>query len=314
MKRVQPMFATSAQHPPRRADQYAYEVKWDGVRLIAYVESDSVTAYTRNDIEVSRTYPEIMELAGRRCVLDGEIVAFDADGIVSFGTLQHRMHVTDPQVVAGLMESIPALYVVFDVLAVDGNWVLDQPYTRRRALLDSIELAAPHVQVPAAIDGDGEHAMAVTAGVGAEGIVAKRLSSLYYPGRRSPDWLKVKHTATVDVIVGGFRPGKGNRAGGLGSVLVGIPSVGGLRYVGRVGTGFTMRMLVELSGMLAPLIAEESPFSPLPPGDVVREATWVRPELVAEVEYRGITADGILRQPVWRGLRVDMAPGDVGSR
>lgn len=313
MELIRPMLAIAGMVPVARGDQFAYEIKWDGVRLITYATS-RVTAYTRNDREVSGSYPELGELidalGGRRAVLDGEVVAFNNAGVVHFGTLQQRMHVTDPAVVHELMVTVPVVYVIFDVLSLDGKKLIDQSYEQRRELLQNLDLAGPHVQVPLAIDGRLDHALKVSAHMKAEGVVAKRFGSRHQPGRRSPDWIKTKHIRMQEVVIGGWRPGAGGREGRIGSLLVGIPTKEGLRYVGRVGTGFTAKTLDHLAELLAPLATRTSPFIAVP-RDVIRDAHWVRAELVGEVSYGESTTNGHLRHPAWRGIRPDKQPSEV---
>ncbi|MGH8420790.1 MAG: non-homologous end-joining DNA ligase [Pseudomonas fluorescens] len=309
------MLAVLGEVPPGRDDDYAYEIKWDGIRLISYVKNSTVRAFTRNDRDVTTGYPELQQLItvldGRECVLDGEIVAFNAERVVNFGTLQQRMHVADPAAVRGLVTSVPVVYVLFDLLSLDGKLIINQPYEQRRTALTSLGLAAPSIQVPPAIDGTADHALAVSAHMRAEGIVAKRLGSPYLPGRRSPDWLKIKHQRMQEVVIGGWRPGAGNRHGRIGALLVGVPGPDGLRYAGRVGTGFTDTALTHLAEQLEPLATETSPFIAPLPREVTRDAHWVQPALVGEVRYGEWTSEGILRHPAWRGLRPDKRPSDI---
>lgn len=315
MELLRPMLAVAGAVSAERSDDYAFEIKWDGVRLVTYAEGSRVQAFTRNDRQVADTYPEVRQLAdllgGRPAVLDGEVVAFNGEGVVHFGTLQHRMHIADPAVVQRLTVTVPVTYVVFDLLSLDGQPLINEPYERRRDALLELGLAAPQVLVPPTIEGDAGHALAVSAHMKAEGVVAKRRGSRYFPGRRSPDWIKMKHERMQEVIIGGWRPGAGNRHGLIGSLLVGIPTPAGLRYAGRVGTGFTDVTLRDLATRLAPLARDMPPFLPPLPREVTRDAHWVEPQLVGEIRYGEITTEGVYRHPVWRGLRPDKTPGDV---
>ncbi|MGH3427982.1 MAG: ATP-dependent DNA ligase, partial [Mycobacteriales bacterium] len=196
-------------------------------------------------------------------------------------------------------------------LALDDNELVKEPYEHRRELLTGLGLTGSRLQVPPTIDGSAEHAVAVSKQMRAEGIVAKLLGSLYHPGRRSPDWIKTKHDRMQEIVIGGWRPGTGNREGRIGSLLMGIPTPEGLRYSGRVGTGFTDTILDQLAAKLRPLATTEPPFIPPLPREVTRDAHWVRPELVGEVRYAEWTGDHVLRHPVWRGLRPDKEPSDV---
>lgn len=312
---IRPMLATPGPLPVGRAG-FEFEIKWDGARLVVYVRGSRVRGFSRNDRDVSPSYPEIQELGaavgGRSCVLDGELVAFNPAGVVHFGTLQHRMQVTAPAIVRELMGRIPVVYVVFDLLALDGKPWTARPYVERRQALLDLELVAPHVQVPPSIGIDGPAALAVSERMGAEGVIAKRQTSLYFPGRRSPDWIKTKHHRMQEVVIGGWRPGQGRRAGTIGSLLMGIPTPQGLAYAGRVGTGFTATTLTQLAALLKPLERRTSPFTnPPAPREITHDAHWVTPKLVGEVNYTEWTTDGTLRHPSWRGLRPDKNPNDV---
>ncbi|MQA95634.1 MAG: DNA polymerase LigD [Streptosporangiales bacterium] len=298
--------------------RFGYEVKWDGVRVIAYVPggAEPVRATGRRVNDVTARYPELAALAGQlgrhRAVLDGEVVALDEAGRPSFERLQHRMHVVPG---AALLREVPVTYVVFDLLYLDGRELFGLPYGDRRELLDGLEIQAARVQTPpsfpAASEADAEDLLRATAEQGLEGVIAKRLDSTYRPGRRSGDWLKVKTFRTQDVVVVGWKPGQGRRAGGVGSLLVGVYENGELRFAGHVGTGFTDRILDETARLLAPLEVPDSPVAGGVPPDVERDAHWVRPELVGEVAYAQWTGDGRLRHPVWRGLRDDRLPHEV---
>lgn len=311
---VRPMLATAGQMPADD-DAFGYELKWDGVRAVVYVEGDSVRTLTRNDREVTATYPELRGLAqalgGRPAVLDGEIVAFDDAGRPSFGTLQARMHVTRPAEVARLRDAVPVQYLLFDLLHLDGRSTRATPYADRRWLLEGLAPAGPSWQVPPYFQGGGTDLLAASRERGLEGVVAKRLDSGYLPGRRSEAWVKVKNVRTQEVVIGGWKPGEGRRAGTIGSLLLGVNAEPGLVYAGHVGTGFSEAMLVDLRGRLAALERPGSPFADVIPRQFAKDARWVEPELVAEVVFTEWTRDGRLRHPSYRGLRVDKAPTEV---
>jgi bifunctional non-homologous end joining protein LigD len=314
---IRPMLATLGELPPSAEDhRYAYENKWDGVRAVVYIEGDRVRVMTRNDIDVTRTYPELGGLAGSggglSLVLDGEIVAFDPErGGVSFGALQPRMHVQNPAQIRRLVEQVPVTYCVFDLLYLDGHRTTELSYRERRELLEGLGLHGPHWDTPAVVSGGGAEALAASKRLGLEGVVAKRLDSTYEPGRRSRAWVKVKNFTTQEVVIGGWTPGQGRRAGTVGSLLLGIPSEDGLEFVGGVGTGFTQQMLDELYGRLRPLERKTSPFARELPARDRKGAHWVTPRLVGEVTFGEWTRDGRLRHPAWRGLRPDKAPDEV---
>ncbi|TQM78480.1 bifunctional non-homologous end joining protein LigD [Saccharothrix saharensis] len=310
---IRPMLAAPGQLPTGAG--WAFEFKWDGVRAVTYVRGGRVRAMTRNDLEVSATYPELRALAtlpgDHEVVLDGEIVALGARRQPDFGRLQARMHVARPG--DELLARVPVVYYVFDLLHVDGRSLLGAPYARRREELGGLGLGGvPGVRVPPSFtEVDGEDVLAVASDYGLEGVVAKRVTSRYEPGRRSTAWVKVPLVRTQEVLIGGWRPGDGRRAGTIGSLLLGVPSDDGLRYVGKVGTGFTHSALLDLQERLRPLARTGSPFVDPVPADQARRAHWVRPELVGEVEYRTWTTDGRLRHSSWRGLRPDKQPGEV---
>jgi bifunctional non-homologous end joining protein LigD len=305
---VRPMLATPGALPPAAQDeQWAYEVKWDGVRAVAYVEGGRLRLMSRSDRDITRRYPEIAPLGPslpRAVVLDGEIVALDADGHPSFSRLQRRMHVTDETEVRRVMGPYPAVYMIFDILYAEGRSLLEDPYVERRTRLNALEVAGPAWQTPPSWIGGGADLVAATAAQGLEGVIAKRTNSVYQPGRRSPAWLKIKNLRTADVLIGGWNPGEGRRAGTIGSLLLGLSTPDGLAYVGNVGTGFTDAALRDLQGRLEALAAPVSPFDGVPvPREFARRARWVRPELGGEVAYAELGGDGRLRHPRWRGLR-----------
>jgi bifunctional non-homologous end joining protein LigD len=313
---VQPMLATLGALPPAEEDgDWAYEMKWDGVRTVAYVDGGRLRLLSRNDRDVTPAYPEVRGLAEQLgsvpAVLDGEIVALDAAGRPDFGLLQRRMGVTKPAQARRLVDEVPVVYLVFDVLYLGGRTTTGLPYTDRRSLLEGLGLEGPAWAVPPASFGGGAEMLEISRERGLEGVVAKRLDSRYIPGRRSPHWRKVKNLRTQEVIVAGWRPGNGRRAGKIGSLLLGLPSDEGLVYVGHVGTGFTDAALAEAERRLRALERKTSPFAVGPPRADARDAHWVTPRLVGEVTFTEWTGDGRLRHPSWRGFRPDKEPGEV---
>lgn len=312
---IRPMLAVPREEVPRDDAAYGYEFKWDGVRAVVYVEDGTVRAVSRNDLDVTPAYPELLglgkALGKHRAVLDGEIVALDERGRPSFGALQSRMHVRGAAQVRRLVEETPVTYLVFDLLAVDGESTLELPYAERRALLEALDLEGPSWRTPPWFRGGGADVLAASRAQGLEGIVAKRLDSRYLPGRRSDLWLKVKNLRTQEVVVGGWKPGAGRRAGAIGSLLLGVGDERGLIYVGHVGTGFTDRALADLGRQLAPLGRSDSPFADVVPREHARDAHWVEPVVVGEVAFSEWTRDGRLRHPAWRGLRPDKSPAEV---
>lgn len=313
---VLPMMATPGPMPTGPA--WSYELKWDGIRVIADVTAEGCRLWSRNSRDISGGYPELIGLAaasGLRlpAVLDGEIVTLDERGAPSFGLLQRRMHVRDPRQLKTLVIEVPVSVRLFDVVRFGGRSLLEAPYDDRRGLLESLDLDDPFWEIPPAY-ADGEEALELSVARGLEGVVAKRRQSRYLPGRRTADWVKVKPVRTRDVILCGWHPGEGNRAGRIGSLYCGAHTEPGgeLVLIGKVGSGLDFAMLELLSGELAALEVPEPPFdvSSVPPADR-RAAHWLDPLLVAEVAYSGWAADGRLRHPVWRGLRLDIDPESV---
>lgn len=314
-ERIAPMMATLRDELPADDDRWAYEMKWDGVRAVVYVDGGRPTAYSRNDLDITDSYPELRAMAeamgSTQAVLDGELVALDDAGRPSFERLQPRMHISSAAKARSLMRLIPVTYLIFDVLHLDGRSTLQLPYRERRQLLESLALSGPSWRTPPAWFGGGADVLAASAEQGLEGVIAKRAGSTYQPGRRSDAWLKVKNLRTQEVVIGGWKPGSGRRGGTIGSLLVGIPDGDELRYAGKVGTGFTDAVLRDLGRRLARIEADTSPFAGAVPNADARAARWVTPELVGEVRFAEWTRDGRLRHPAWRGLRPDKARGDV---
>lgn len=314
---VRPMLATlGALPPPSEDDDFGYEMKWDGVRAVVYVDDGTVRVMTRNDRDVVASYPELRGLApvmrSTRVVLDGEIVAVDRrTGRISFAALQERMHVQDSARARRLAERVPVTYLAFDLLYLDGRHTVTLPYTTRRELLEGLALRGPHWDTPPSFRGGGADVLAASREQGLEGVLAKRLTSVYEPGRRSRSWVKVKNVLTQEVVVAGWRPGQGSRAGTIGSLLLGIPDGDGLAFVGQVGTGFTQEALRDLERRLKPLARKTSPLTGDVPRQLLEDARWVSPRLVGEVQFSEWTRDGRLRHPSWRGLQQDKAPGEV---
>jgi bifunctional non-homologous end joining protein LigD len=311
-EQVVPMLAKLAPLPSRD-EGWAAEVKWDGVRAIAYCRPGRLELQTRNLNVVTKQYPEVRrltrQLGARDAVLDGELVAFDADGRPSFERLQQRIHQTDANVVRRRMKSHPVTYVLFDLLYLDGRDLTGEPYVRRRELLEGLALDGESWQTPGYSVGHAKELLAATAEQGLEGLVLKRLDSRYTPGKRGGSWLKVKTVGRQEFVVGGWVPGEGRRRNRIGAILLGAYEKGGeLRYAGKVGTGFSERDLDELLSRLRPLARNSNPFEGR---RGPRDANFVEPRLVAEIEFREMTAEGMVRHGSFKGLREDKSAEEV---
>jgi bifunctional non-homologous end joining protein LigD len=311
---IVPMLARLAELPASD-EGWATEIKWDGVRAIAYCRPGRLELQSRNLNDVTRQYPEVRRLArqlgARDAVLDGELVAFDEEGRPSFERLQQRIHQTEESVVRRRMKSHPVTYVIFDLLYLEGRKLIGEPYHRRRELLEALELGGESWQTPAYASGRARELLAASAERGLEGIVLKRLDSAYMPGKRTGAWLKVKNVGRQELVIGGWLPGEGRRRDRLGALLLGyFDEDGSLRYAGKVGTGFDDRDLTALPRRMAPLERETSPFAA---GKVPKKgARFVEPRLVAEIEFRELTKEGIVRHGSFKGLREDKPAAAVG--
>jgi bifunctional non-homologous end joining protein LigD len=307
MVAISPMLAVSGDLPTGKG--WSYELKWDGVRAIAVIRDGRVRLSARSGAEITVAYPELAGLAGavEAAVFDGEIVVLDGAGRPSFTSLAERMHVRDRHRAAQLEASLPVTYMIFDLLSLAGEDLTGQPYTRRRQILEELAPAGPRWLVPPRFT-DGQATLAAATEHALEGVVAKRSNSLYRPGQRSPDWVKVKRDETDEFVIGGWRPGERR----LGALLVGSPVAGGgLAYRGRVGGGISGASERSLLAALEPLRSDTSPFADELPREDARGATWVRPELVVEVKYGNRTPDGRLRFPRFVRLRPDKSPAET---
>jgi bifunctional non-homologous end joining protein LigD len=313
LSKIVPMLASAADEPFDSPD-FTYEPKWDGVRTIAFVDGGEVRLQTRNLLDCTRQYPEATQAAealtgAYHAILDGEIVALDEKGVPSFQRLQPRMHVSDESTVRKLRKSTPVIYEVFDILYADGEDLTRKPLRERLRKLDEALTPMGSIRRSEGFPGTGVALFEAAREQGIEGIVAKRLDSIYVPGARSPAWVKIKAFRTMECVIGGWTAGQGDRTKTLGALLIGVYRDGKLQPVGHVGTGFDERTLRDLLRILQEHESPTSPFATQPRTN--QPARWCLPELVCEVEYVEITRDGTLRHPTYRGLRPDIDPRDA---
>jgi bifunctional non-homologous end joining protein LigD len=290
------MLATLSAEIPT-GPNWVFEEKYDGIRALAYRTKKKVRLLSRNLLDLTAGFPEITAsvaaLPGGDLVLDGELVVFDQKGVSRFQLLQRRG------------SGARTAYAVFDLLERDGKPLLDRPLKERRAALeDLIGDGGGVLRLSRQLGKNGERAQETAKKKDLEGIIAKDETSIYEPGKRSRSWLKVKLRKESEFVIGGFTAPTGSRAH-LGALLVGLYDGPALRYTGKVGSGYTRESLAELAKLLAPVRTETSPFADAPR---LRNATWVKPKLVAQIAFAEWTADGKLRQPVFLGLRRDKSP------
>lgn len=313
---IPPMLATPGRLPSAAQDErWAYETKQDGQRVMVYLPGDgSVLLRARSGEDITAAYPELRPLGAALgatpAVLDGEVLALDERGRADFQLLQSRMGLAHaPARAARRAAQVPAHLVLFD-LPYLAQPLVRLPYVRRRARLEGLGLAGPHWSTPGALTGHGAEALRATREHGLEGLVCKRLDSVYEPGVRSRAWIKIRNMRAEDVIVGGWLPGRGRLAGLPGAVLAGQRAGGRLRYVGGVGTGWSEAERAELAELLRDAASERCPFDPVPR---IPDARWVLPRLVGEVSYSTRTRNGLLRQPSWLRLRPDLTPRESAA-
>lgn len=323
---MRPMLATSAKDDsgPPVGPEWAHEIKWDGIRLLADVHAGRLRLLTRGDRDIAVAFPELAGLTtvADDLLLDGEAITL-LDGAPSFAHVVERVHTTSAPAARRAADRHPVTYVAFDLLRLDGLDLTSLPWTSRRAALADLVADVPHLQLSPVYD-DGAQLLAATRTQGLEGVVSKRRSAPYRPGLRTGDWVKFPHRERFTVVVGGWRPETG-RATRLGAVHVGLPVLdphgmpqrtpdGALRlaYLGRVGSGLAGRAGDLLQRLLAEVPQTAYPFDRPIPAVEARGSTWVRPHLVIDVAALGISpAQQRLRQPSYQGLRPDLAPEDL---
>jgi bifunctional non-homologous end joining protein LigD len=282
--------------------EWVFEEKYDGIRAVAERKADRVRLWSRTGQDLTAGLADVVDalraLPDRDLVLDGELVVFDAAGVSRFQLLQRR----------GVDPRLRVTYVVFDVLRSQGRDLLRRPLEARRARLLALLPTKKGPLMPSRqLRADGARALATAREKGWEGVIAKARDSVYEPGQRSRAWRKVKVRGESEFVIGGYTPPEGARAE-FGALLVGMFDADRLRYVGKVGTGYTAEALRDLGAKLRRVKTARSPFEPAPR---IREVTWTKPELVAQIAYQEWTSDGKLRQPAFLGLRTDKKPREV---
>jgi bifunctional non-homologous end joining protein LigD len=299
---IVPMLARLA-HMPGNEDDWGFEVKWDGIRAVLYSGKRDMKLENRNLRDITFKYPELHPLKGLDAIVDGEIVALDDNGRPSFERLQGRMHLSTEPAVRARMNDIPARFMAFDLIWHKGRDLTDLPYTERRARLEALDLNGDCWQTPSWRIGEGTELLEAARAQQLEGVMAKRLTSPYCPGKRTQHWLKIKVKQNQEFVIAGWQPGEGRRLNTLGSLLVGYYDDGAFRYAGKVGTGFKEKDLRMLVKELKSRERKTSPFTP--PPSPPRGVIFAEPELVAELEFTEWTREGILRNPAYKGLRDD---------
>src|SRR2546425_2506819 len=305
--RVEPMLATLADHP-FSDPHWLFEIKWDGVRALAWIADGVVTLRSRNNVDITKRYPELAVLlkafAAREAVLDGEVVALDERGRGDFGRLQERMHVRAPS--ESLISRMPVVYFAFDLLYCDGYDLREAPLLERKQLLQRLLQTSERVRYADHQVEHGKELFELAKETGLEGIVAKRADSPYVSDR-STNWVKLKVTQTLDAVVGGWTAAR-TPAIPLGSLLLGLYEGKKLRFIGHVGSGFDAKKHGGLSSNLKELAVSACPFTVVP--ETNEKPSWVSPELVARVKFSGWTQEHSLRHPVFIALREDVRPTD----
>jgi bifunctional non-homologous end joining protein LigD len=328
---LRPMMATLVDKPFDN-ENWIFEPKWDGVRALAICQRDGTALLSRNQNDITASYPEFEKLHDRLvcndAIVDGEIVAMEA-GRPSFERLQSRINLQNERDIKRMMNEIPATFIAFDLLYLDGRSLLKEPIERRKELLEELVVIHERVQVSPYTECDGINLFETARRMQLEGIVGKKLGCGYKPGKRVREWVKVKTIYDADVVIGGWTPGEGSRSSTFGALLAGAYEDGELRFVGSVGTGFSEKVLDQLVPQLESRRTDECPFVVDPrrtPGNrfgkVIKNPRWVRPELVARVEFRELTSVGKLRAPSFKGLNAekeapecafeDLAPKPIG--
>lgn len=303
---IHPMLAKSS--PPFDSEEHIFELKWDGTRCIAFVGKKSVRLQNRRLMDITHRYPEFKDLKrflkAQSAILDGEIVVF-VEGVPKFEKLQQREHVEDANRIEILSGLIPATYVVFDLLYLNGKSLMKKPLTERRELLKGLFPLSDNVIFSESYT-EGKKLFSAVLKKGFEGIMAKHRESLYLPGERSGYWLKIKKAFDIDAVVCGYLMGEGGRKGYFGSLILGVYDKGDLIHIGQVGTGFDDKTMRQVYHILSKMKSPKCPFREVP--ELKRKAFWSKPEMVVRVGYQEWTKDKKLRVPVFKEIRDDKSP------
>ncbi len=308
------MKAVSGELPT--GNDWTYELKWDGMRIIAFIDEAGVRLQSSNLLDATASFPELAGLADateglESVVLDGEVVAFDADGRPSFGRLQDRMHVKAPAEAARRAATNPVSFVIFDLLHLNGTDTMTLPVEDRRRLLEQVIDHGPHWRLTDVHEDDPAALLAIVSEQGLEGLIAKRARSQYQEGRRSSAWRKIKPRLRQEFVVGGWTEGRDGRAGSIGSLIVGFYDDDVLVPAGTVGSGLTAAEIATWQAIVDAEGRDDSPFSgPVPPS-LGRRFHWIAPNHVVEVAFGEWTSDGFLRHPSYLGRRTDKDPRSV---
>jgi bifunctional non-homologous end joining protein LigD len=307
---LEPMLATLVDKPPR-GEEWLYEIKWDGIRAVIFLDHEEVRIASRSGIHCERQYPELAvlphQVAGQTAILDGEIAVLDEKGVSRFHLIQPRISNSDPNSIAHLSRSTPVVFFAFDLLYLDGYDLRGVSLAKRRELLQTVVTPGGVLRVSEFFPGAGEELLEAARGIGLEGVVAKHAASTY-ESRRSREWVKIKIVGEQEFAIGGFTAPQGDRDY-FGALVLGVHDAGELRWVGNVGTGFDQKLLASLFAKLQPLITDTCPFAERPKPD--KGMTWVKPELVCQVKFANWTPDSRLRAPVFLGLRNDVSAREV---
>ena len=303
-KFYKPMLAQTAE-APFNSKEWIFEIKWDGIRAISYINDES-SLRSRNNKELKQNFPELEELRNlaKNVVLDGEIIVLQ-NGICDFQTVIEKSKITSKRDIERLAQEFPATYVVFDILEKDGKQVIDLPLIERKKILDKALKEGKHVVLSVFVEEDGELYYREAIKKGMEGVMAKKKDSSYKPGLRSENWLKIKKLRSCDCVIFGYTAGKGERKTDFGALILGLFDGKKPTFIGKVGTGFSGDVMTELMKSFHKIVSYEPTVEVI---GVSEKITWLKPELVCEVIYQVVTKDLKLRMPRFRTIRTDKKP------